>query len=268
MKRVSLFVLLLVVAASLSFAQEAGLPEPGPENSGLRLRLVLDNYFGRHMMRMEILNATDESVKIVAKAKVRADIKQILKDQVDFIVTPELQCPPYQISVGPDVKVPNVYGTIKPQEPFVVYFDDFGWFDFPNPADYCFPSDGLYHIRAKVVLNLEDGGSVTLESNEQELAMGGSRLAPKPGVVGVEYDHPRDLFILRAGRAQRIQVGDKFYTFEMGRGRVIFEVKNVLEDTSEMFIAYNGQLKEGFPQPDYKGERVYLCRKDGCQERN
>jgi hypothetical protein len=222
-RRLALICALTASAMSGAIAADSmELPESGPENHGLRLRLVaareMTNGEETFRVRLDLINTTQRPITLTAdwpydqnKGDFREYIEactsietfpriggwegQVMADH-RALPQPQLELPARGVTTvewqATDRKLKNT--VVRPLE-------------VQNPR---FPSDGLYSVHAVAVLRTGNGKCV-LRSNEQQVPVGGSRTMPKhPFGTVVRADADANTVTLDLGALQKIAVGDKF----------------------------------------------------------
>ena len=199
------------------------LPEPGPQNRGLRLRLSITTAREKdsdvHTIRIELLNEGKGPVILVGQwpyEENEGDYAEFLKSQVKFVTYPEVQ-PPSAQTEGSSRKSAQPQREIKPGESLAVTWTATGHrlkpercFDVANTTPIL-ATNGLYGVRASIVVITKDKRRVLLVSNEQQVSVGGSMELPKFATARVVWAHPDDRVVgIGLGSDQRIQTGDTF----------------------------------------------------------
>lgn len=214
----SMAVVLLLLGMNSRSSSEIGLL--GPEVDGLRmgLRITTRNIKGEdaYDVRIRILNTGSRPVTLVGPAAYEGkdnNYAEWLKAEMCFITFPEL-LPPSAQTIGAMRESPNPQTTIRPGEEFTVSWSSQGRHlkseDYYNTTPY-FPSDGLYGVRARVLLGTKEGQEILLHSNEQAMCVGGSVALPKYGVAQVlRRDEEKQQVVLSLGSRHRIAKGDRF----------------------------------------------------------
>lgn len=130
-----------------------------------------------------------------------------------FETFPELM--PLSAQTGGAMRAtPYPQTTITPGEEVTVSWTSRGRYlkaeDHHNTTPY-FASEGLYSVRARILLHTEDRREILLHSNEQTVSVGGSVALPKYGVARViQSDPERQHVTLNLGSHHRIEKGDRF----------------------------------------------------------
>jgi hypothetical protein len=211
----------LVVFVVSSFgAGGPDLPEPGPENGDLRLRLSIvtsrkDNN-DHYSVRLGIINVGSSAVTLVSRPSYERHSKDYgayLKSQVSFITFPEI-LPRSGQTAGAEPKSPLPKVTIKPQKEYSLGWQSSGRLlkreDSFNTTPH-FPGPGLYSVRAEVVVRTKDGKEILLYSNEQPVSVEGSVEMPKHATARVWRSNSEDATVIMGlGAGHKIEKGDKF----------------------------------------------------------
>lgn len=216
--------LLLLVPWALLQAGES-LPEPGPENSGLRLRFVVTPVAGAekrtNQFRVELLNVSQKPITLIADWPYegnKGDFGYYVKTQLVFITSPRTLPFTYQ-TAGIKRMSPQPRHTIRPGESFKVEWKagdpqliDCG--ERPLPIDY-FPHPllvpGLYRVRVSIDLKTADDKTISLESNEQQIAAGGKTHRPKHSVGRMAAVEPKKARAeIDLGKIEKVEKGDRF----------------------------------------------------------
>src|ERR1041384_4132432 len=119
-----LFALCLLIsngAATFDSRAETNLPEPGPENSGLRLRFVVTpegkGTGETYRVRLDLINVTDKPIELIGDwpgDRDTGDFKDYLEADVNIETMPELMPPMYQAMMERRKTAQPTY-TLKPQ---------------------------------------------------------------------------------------------------------------------------------------------------------
>jgi hypothetical protein len=230
----------------------ASLPEPGPENVGLRLRFIAvperSGTNDTYQARFDLINVTNKPITLIANwsENQTGGFGDYLATNVNFTTDPPVM--PYmgQWSMGPRRTASQPKYTLRPGETLTV--------TRTGKGRYTCPTDGLYGFRASILLRVEgsetekqwaeiaaknallraqrksDGlddlwesrgphGSVLLRSNEQQVPVGGSYALPKFPMGKLMFvDTDKLTATLDLGSAHRIEVGDQFRIFTRSIG--------------------------------------------------
>src|ERR1035437_5013439 len=92
--RIPILALLVLVASHLSAAENTALPEPGPENGGLRMRLMVasrtDTSKEGYEVRVDLLNTSERTITL--RAAWEYEEAGDLKDYIDAATS--IECVP------------------------------------------------------------------------------------------------------------------------------------------------------------------------------
>jgi hypothetical protein len=266
--RLPILTLFILVTLHPRAAETAVLPEPGPEDGGLRMRLVVvprtDVSKEGYDVRVELVNTSEQPITL--RAGWESEDKGDLKDYIDAATS--IECVPgVRRWMGQTImghrKSPQPEQVLKPGAVFSVRWQTEGRhlknrvtnpLDVQNPE---FPFPGLYSVHATVHL-ITGEGSVALRSNEQLVPVGGSRVMPKSTLgqlLHVEADGKTAMLSL--GSLQKIEPGDQFEYSTM-HDQVKLTVTTVKPNYSW------GNLEVMFPTngtPPPRGTEVTLIQK-------
>lgn len=217
--RAVLVVLGMLVPVCAKAGTTASLPEPGPENGGLRLRLVItpQGTGGIHTVTVELQNTGPRAVNLVGEwdyEENSGDYKAFFERWVRFLTYPEVQPESFQ-TAGGERHSPQPEQGLSPGESLIVSWSVTGnqirgQSPFPGTTPV-FPSPGLYGIKASILVVTKEGARILLVSNEQPLAIRGSRGLPKFATARILSANPdRNQVKLDVGSDQRIEPGDTF----------------------------------------------------------
>jgi hypothetical protein len=212
-------VLALLTLRSLA---DSALPEPGPENGGLRLSLVVtpSSSHGKegYEVRLALRNISRQDITLQAAWSHETD-KGDLKDYIEESTSIETYP-----AIAPWVGQVVLGHRASPQPEYVLKTDEVlsgSWraegrrlknkvTDPNNVQNPEFPFSGLYSVHA--LLKIKAGRHlVLLRSNEQLVAIGGSRESPKftyGQLWSVEADSKTATLSL--GSLHKIKPGDQF----------------------------------------------------------
>jgi hypothetical protein len=215
------FLLLLVVAPPMQAAEKTGLPEPGPEESGLRMRLLVkprtDAGKEGYDVRVDLLNTSERAIKLLGKWRNedRGDVKDYIEAATSIECVPAIKRWMGGVQMG-HRESPQPEQIIEKGEVLSVRWQTAGRYlknrvtnpnEVQNPH---FPFPGLYSVHATVDVITRER-TVPLRSNEQLVSVGGSNALPKStlGQLGqVEADGKTAMLSL--GARHKIEVGDQF----------------------------------------------------------
>lgn len=212
----------LILCTSWAVPVQAAPPEPGPENGGLRLRFVVttdrQNNVDRHEVALELLNVTKEPIRVLADWPYEEDeggFQEYVEQAVNLKTVPEIGPWEGQI-MSPNRNSPQPEHVLAPDTPLMVKWSTTGrnLKNKENPtldmSTQPLPTDGLYSVRAVVTIRTTKG-TLTLESNEQKVPVGGSREMPKHPLgrtIRINADTLRASIDL--GSPEKIAHGDQF----------------------------------------------------------
>lgn len=219
--RCSILTLLAFVSLNLWAAETAALPEPGPEDGGLRMRLVVTPRTGADRegfeVRVDVLNISERVITLRAgwENDDAGDVKDYLDAATSIECVPAVRRWMGQIHQGRRTS-PQPEQVLKPGAALSVRWQTEGrhlknrvtnLIEVQNPE---FPFSGLYSVHASLNV-ITSERTVLLRSNEQLVSVGGSRVMPKSSLgqlVQVEPDGKTAM--LNLGSRQKIEVGDQF----------------------------------------------------------
>ncbi len=213
--------LLTLATLQLHAADTAPLPEPGPEDGGLRMRLIAtprtDAGKEGFDVRVDLLNTTARAITL--RAGWTRDDAGDLKDYIDAATS--IECVPAVAKWMGGVqmtyrKAPQPEQVIKPGEVLTVRWQTEGRHlknrvtnpnEVQNPE---FPFAGLYSVHATVNVITTDR-TVMLRSNEQLVSVGGSRAMPKSTLGELwQVDADAKTAMLGLGSLHKVEPGDQF----------------------------------------------------------
>jgi hypothetical protein len=215
---VSITVLLLLLAMKSNPNQD--INTLGPEVKGLRMGLDIQasskNGKDSYTVRIRIVNTGSSPITLVGKAPYDSKSEsyaQWLKEEMCFLTFPEL-LPPSAQTEGFERMSPNPQTTLSAGEKFTVSWKAEGRYlkseHYYNTTPY-FPSEGLYSVRAKVIVHTDKAEDILLYSNEQVVPVGGSIALGKHGLAYVTHiDEEKQQVVLSLGSHHRIAKGDVF----------------------------------------------------------
>jgi hypothetical protein len=212
---------MILVTLHVRAAETAALPEPGPEEGGMCMRLVVaprtDTGREGYDVRVDLLNTSERAITL--RAGWRNDDAGDLKDYIDAATS--IECVPAilrwrgGVMVGHG-KLPQPEQVLEKGAVLSVRWQTEGRHlknrvtnpnEVQNPE---FPFAGLYSVHATVnVITTER--TVLLRSNEQLVSVGGSRAMPKSTLgqlAQVEADGRTAM--LNLGSQHKIEPGDQF----------------------------------------------------------
>jgi hypothetical protein len=249
MKRLSVFFglsvvcLLAMVGSLIAQARAESLPEPGPENAGLRLRLRVDTA-GQGSnetfhARLDLINTTAQPVRLRADWEddsQKGDFKEWLEADASIETYPEIIPWMGQAMAGRRTSAqPEII--LRAKETLRVEWTASGR-RLKNKVDRVlytqnptFPTDGLYAVHTIVRLrratdvtssagrggSMDDWrpqGDILLRSNEQMVPVGGSQELPKHSYGRVmSVNTNRNTATIDLGALQKITPGDHFMVY-------------------------------------------------------
>lgn len=225
---------------SLSVHGAEGLPTPGPESEGLRLRLTVESQHvadgDEFRVRLDLINVTDAPVTVsgVWPFGLDGSFSEYMEGATSIRAFPEITLWGIQVSAERQPS-PVARHTLAAGETLTVHWETRGHRlkhrvirPLSNRNPY-FPSDGLYGIHAELRLDIEKAAGsaeeksssreagqsvrhpVRLRSNEQLVPVGGSNHAPKTSITTVRHIN-EDLTEgeVSAGFVDGIKPGDRF----------------------------------------------------------
>ncbi|HEX5398413.1 MAG TPA: hypothetical protein VFY06_05125, partial [Verrucomicrobiae bacterium] len=258
--RFMITIALLGTIAGATIAAQPTLPEPGPESGGLRLRLTVvaapgpgTNAFN---VRLDLINVANHPIHLTAhwENEETNDFAGYLQAAFSVQTDPPIEPWLGQVAMGHRT-APQPKKTLQPGETLTVKWKTANGrlnntavtdpIVVQNPR---FPVDGQYSIHGLVTL-LTDDGDHLLRSNDQVVAVGGSVALPKFTYGSLDYCEPINGFaILRLGRGQGVEVGDKFIVQTGYIGQTwTLTVTNVNTDYSTGTLIHNEAHGPGFP---------------------
>lgn len=232
MKAGFLVCLVLSLVASIWGAEPASLPEPGPENSGLRLRLVVkprtDVAEGCDV-QIDLLNVSPRPVTVRAAWRYdeeEGDLKDYLHAAASMECVPAVRRWMGGVPMAHRA-LPQPEETIAPGATLTVRWQTAdrhlkSRVADPNEAQNPkLPLPGLYSVHASLRVPT-DQGVVPVRSNEQLVSVGGSLAMPKATLGFLhDADAERKTATISLGTVQKVAVGDRFgYFSKMERGTV------------------------------------------------
>ena len=283
MKTNSTFLAIAITGSLLSpslFAQEQSLPEAGPENSGLRLRIQVtprQTKAGDEFdVRLDLVNVKDEPVTVFADwpHKPEGDFSDYVEMAASIRTHPEIML--WGIQVMADLREkPESKHTLAAGETLSVKWTSKGRrlknrLIRPNAVhNPYFPTDGLYATHVELKLQVPGAApgtlpprvqghgkhAILLRSNEQLVSVGGSKATPKSAVARVSrIEEGHRSASISLGSLHGIEVGDEFI---LRTGMSVFwrlAVMAVEERHSVVTLhpqSYGGELTSEFRQHEY-----------------
>ena len=224
MKTQILPLIAFALMASLSSAcGSAALPEPGPENGGLRLRLVVTpSVAGKDGfdVRLEVLNTSEQDVTLRAAwmyEKDDGDLQEYLAAATSIECYPAIEPWMGQIHGGERNSSQPEQG-LKTGGVLTISWHTDGRrlknrvtdpIRVQNPE---FALPGLYSVHASLIVNTRDK-DLLLRSNEQLVPIGGSYAMPKHTFGRLHnVDKEARTATLNLGAQHKVERGDEFRT--------------------------------------------------------
>lgn len=215
------FLCLLVSMAFLTAARAADDPQPGPEDAGLRLRLIVAPSEAAdspgYDVRIDLLNTSDRPIVLQSAwtHEDAGDVSAYLEAATSIESVPGFA--PWMGGVQEGMrKSPQPQQTLEPGETLSVKWRTKGRNlknRVTNPNVVQNPTlffDGLYAVHATLDVPTSTG-VVRLRSNEQLVSVGGSDAAPKHTYGQLIYvDREKKEARLGLGSLHKIALGDKF----------------------------------------------------------
>lgn len=192
----------------------------GPQVEGLRMGLDIQatSSHGKdsYTVRIRIVNTGSRPITLVGKAPYDSKSESYaewLKTKLCFLTFPEL-LPPSAQTEGFEQVSPRPRTTLSAGEEFSVTWKAEDRYlkseHYYNTTPY-FPSEGLYSVRAKVIVHTDKAEDILLYSNEQAVPVGGSIALGKHGLAYVTHrDEEKQQVVLSLGSHHRIAIGDIF----------------------------------------------------------
>lgn len=212
---------LILVTTCLQAAEPATLPEPGPEDGGLRLRLVVaprsDTREEGFDVRLDLHNTSDVAMTLRAgwSHDEPGDVKDYLAAATSIECVPAVV--PWRGGVlAPQRKLPQPEYVLKAGEVLSVRWQTKGrqlknQVTDPNEVQNpVFPFPGLYSVHATLDV-ITSERVIALRSNEQLVPVGGSRAMPK-STFGhlLSVDAGGKTAVLDLGSRHMVEPGDQF----------------------------------------------------------
>jgi hypothetical protein len=247
--------------ATLILRTQAAPPEPGPENDGLRLRLIVEPLSepGKegYEVQIDLLNNSEKAVTL--RAKWRYDDEGDLKDYLEAATS--IECIP---AVAPWIggvrqghpESPQPERVLNAGEVLSVRWSTNGRRlknrvtnpnEVQNPE---FPFPGLYSVHATLkVITTER--TVLLRSNEQLVSVGGSHEMPKYTFGRlIHVDPDGKTAILGLGSLHKIELGDEFEIGNAKGGHWMLTITRVEPELSFGDVKILQQLNpDAYPGP-------------------
>jgi hypothetical protein len=227
----------------------AALPEAGPEDGGMRLRLVVapppaaaaaDAGKEGYDVRLDLLNTSRQPITLLGKWRNEdvGDIKAYLEAATSIECVPDVAPWVGGVRESPR-KLPQPRETLGAGETLSMRWQTEGRHlknrvTDPNAVqDPTFPFAGLYSVHATLDV-ITTTGTVRLRSNEQLVAVGGSRVMPKytRGPV-LRVDGEKRTATLGLGSLHKVRAGDEFEIGHPKGKHWRLTVTDVMQQTSE-----------------------------------
>ena len=220
----SLLVNAAVAVLCSQLAQAATEPEPGPEDGGLRMRLVVaprqiptEEGFD---VRVDLINSSDRAMTLRAgwRNDDPGEVKNYIEAATGIECVPAVR--PWSGGVHATMRtLPQPEFLLEAGEVLMVRWQTKGRHlknrvtdsnDVQNP-ELSFP--GLYSVHAYLDV-ITSEGVVTLRSNEQLVPVSGSRAMPKYTYGTIQsVDAGGKTAVLGLGSRHKVEVGDQFMHF-------------------------------------------------------
>ncbi len=230
---------LLIVAIATPFtlaAEPAALPEPGPEDGGLRMRLIITPRTAAKAgvkadgfkVRVDLVNTTDRAITLRANWdwEDRGDLKDYIDAATSIETEPAIRPWMGGVMAGRR-KSPQPQHVIKPGQVLTVRWETKDRRlknRVTNPNDVQNPElrqPGLYAVRARLNV-ITDAGTFALRSNEQLVPVGGSRSIPKSTFGQLWHVNGENMTaMISLGALQKIKIGDRFEYFTKRENGVV-----------------------------------------------
>ncbi len=220
---ITFMVFILGIGGRLISAEPV-LPEPGAENGGMRMRLMVRNWSeGKktgHEVRIDVLNVSPQARKLQADWLYESDtgnLEEYLEAATSIESFPPIAPWVGQIMGGRRTTLQPEY-TLEPGELLTLKWHTEGNFlknrvsnklEVQNP-EFAFP--GMYSVHASLLIHA-DGKKVLLRSNEQPVKFGQSWQVQLPKftfgkLIGV--DEVKQTARLDLGEQHKVAKGDRF----------------------------------------------------------
>ena len=231
----AIFVVVVLLLGSSSYqhvwSESVGtIPEPGPINDNLRLRLSIpyspDGDIKNHEIQLEIMNVGRKPIVLIDPWK-EGSFNYLIYPEIAFQHGPQTMSP---INFDPSSKPepePEVEASPMKSITHKAFVSD-GVLAAGN-GSFIFPKDGLYQIHVELRARKKDGSVVLLRSNEQPLVINGSFQMPKHTVANViKVDEAKNTVMLDVGGLHQIEEND---VFRFGQGMMGMTVLGNLKVT-------------------------------------
>jgi hypothetical protein len=263
--RLPILILLGLLPGIPGTAAAAESPDPGPEDGGLRLRLVVkpraDGAKDGYEVRLDVINASERAVALRAgwrDDRETGDVRSYLEAAASIESVPAVA--PWIGGVQQGRRTsPQPEHVLKPGEVLTVDWRTEGPrlknrvtdpIEVQNPR---FPLPGLYSVHATIDV-ITAARTVRLRSNEQLVAVGGSRAMPKYTFGRLwSVDPEKRTAILGLGSLHKIAVGDQFEIGSAKSGHWKLTITRVEAGRSfgglEMLATFRRQPASSMPAP-------------------
>jgi len=219
-----LALMVLVVPVALRPSAGHALPKPGPEKSGLRLRLLVSSKTGTsndsYSVRADLINVTDRPITVVANwpsDREKGDFKDYFESALSIRTAPEIMHWQRQV-ISDHRQLPQPTAVLQPKQTLTVRWEASGRrlknkltrpLEVRNPY---FPSDGRYKIRAQLQLRVVGSDKpILLRSNPRSVTIGGKTHTPKfPLATVSSVSKASKSAIIDLGWLHAIKTNDQF----------------------------------------------------------
>jgi hypothetical protein len=249
----------------------------GPVNDGLRLRLVITaTQVGKHDVLVGIVNASGKEVTLISEQPVYREhctYSGYLESEVSFEAYPKVGFPLAQTAVDTSCEPPKC--VLQAGEQVVARWQSTDpWLKRDmmsrNNTSPCFPTDGVYGVRARFIAKKANGTKVLLTSAEQQVQIGAVANAPKhaTGIVR-DVDEKKNLVLLGIGGIHGVEKGDEYYIRIGYAAKWHLTVNRVFDKGSECrveTIVWNEKFNPTPPRFPVVGHEAKLVPvKDRCK---
>jgi hypothetical protein len=235
---------LLVLFAFLVQAEEV-LPDPGPENGGMRLRLVVRperlTTNEVYHVRLDLLNVTEKPITLVADwsdDSQRGDYKEYLEADVSIETYPEIIGLMAQVSAG-QRRTPQPQCVLEANKTLTLEWTSGGkrlknkWTHLLETQNPAFPADGLYSVHASVKLcvaspaQVGSAGASEIESRGKLSAEEGNGSDAREVFKGTfDSSNPHGTIFLRSNE-QQVPIGGSQQLPKFHLGRIVGADNNI-----------------------------------------
>jgi hypothetical protein len=206
-------------------AAPLGPADAGPENGGLRLKLIIENHADKpddaRTIHLLVIHVGEKPVTLVGQWEYEqppGEYSAWLRRATEFTTFPEVVSDMAGTS-GEERVSPQPTHVLKPGETLAVKWREWGP-TLKSPEDNLedhlntaptLPSVGMYSVRAHFTALTAEGKRLLLSSNEQPVVIGGKLTMPKFATTRVlDADAVAKSAEIRLGSDQGIQPGDVF----------------------------------------------------------